>query len=124
MLTPYTPRQQVLIVNNVLKACISIESLNKTGYNFLYQAQGFIAHYNLHGFRAHYGYYQRNGNNLRADILCNAGPNMWRNFRPGDVDYDYYKSKAEVYSMILNRLDPRPNGEWPDAELHKFRMLG
>ena len=124
MLTPYTPRQQVLIVNNVLKACISIEALNKTGYNFLYQAQGFIAHYNLHGFRAHYGYYQRNGNNLRADILCNAGPNMWRNFRPGDVDYDYYKSKAEVYSMILNRLDPRPNGEWPDAELHKFRMLG
>ena len=124
MLTPYTPRQQVLIVNNVLKACISIESLNKTGYNFLYQAQGFIAHYNLHGFRAHYGYYQRNGNNLPADSLSNAGPNMWRNFRPGDVDYDYYKSKAEVYSMILNRLDPRPNGEWPDAELHKFRMLG
>ena len=124
MLTPYTSRQQILIANNVLKACISIESLNKTGYNFLYQAQGFIAHYNLHGFRAHYGYYQRNGNNLRADILCNAGPNMWRNFRPGDVDYDYYKSKAEVYSMILNRLDPRPNGEWPDAELHKFRMLG
>ena len=49
-LTPLSKRQQDLIVSNVVKACKDITLLNKTGYNFLYLASGFIAHYNLHGF--------------------------------------------------------------------------
>ena len=49
-LAPLTERQKVLIVSNVVKACKDITLLNKTGYNFLYLASGFIAHYNLHGF--------------------------------------------------------------------------
>lgn len=121
MLTPLTQRQKVLIVNNVAKACVNIELLNKTGYNFLYLASGFIAHYNLGGFK---DYYSRDGEDLRRDILTNAAPNMWRNFLPGAKDYEYYSAKANVYRQICNMLDPRPNGEWPENAVHKFKLLG
>ena len=96
MIEPLTQRQQDLIVNNVLKACQDIEALNKTGYNFLYLASGFIAHYSINGFKGHYTTYS-----LEKDILDNARSNMWLNFGPGDRDYAYYKSKAEVYQRIL-----------------------
>ena len=98
-LTPLTQRQQTLIVNNVLAACDNIENLNKTGYSFLYLANGFIAHYNLYGFCAHYSEYD-----LTEDIIRNRKSNMWTNFRPGDENYEYYKSKAEVYKKITDRL--------------------
>jgi len=26
---------------------------------------------------------------------------MWLNFHPGDRDYEYYRSKAQVYQRIL-----------------------
>jgi hypothetical protein len=29
---------------------------------------------------------------------------MWLNFQPGDRDYAYYKSKAEVYKRILSDI--------------------
>ena len=48
-LTPLTERQKTLIVNNVVKAVKNIDSLNQTGYRFLYLSSGFIAHYDLHG---------------------------------------------------------------------------
>ena len=113
MLTPLTQHQKRLIANNVVRACRNIEALNNTGYRFIYLAQGFIAHYNLNGFKAHYG----NGEDLRHDILRNAAPNMWRNFLPGDKDYEYYQSKADAYRMICGMLDPRPNGGWPEDKL-------
>ncbi len=96
---PLTERQKTLIVNNILKATKDITKLNKIGYNFIYLASGFIAHYNLYGFIDHYSRH-----NLKQDIINNANHNMWLNFKPGDNSYDYYMSKADVYKRILNNL--------------------
>ena len=94
-----TERQKTLIVNNVVKAVKNIDNLNKTGYNFLYLASGFIAHYNLHGFIAEYS-----DRSLKHDIVSYAGQNQWKNFRPGESNYDYYMSKADVYNRILAEI--------------------
>jgi hypothetical protein len=99
MLKPLTDRQKTLIVNNVVSACKDINKLNKTGYNFLYLASGFIAHYNLHGFKAFYS-----DNTLRQEILLNLKQNMWTNFTPRDRDFDYYMSKADVYRRIVEQI--------------------
>lgn len=99
-LTPLTKRQQSLIVNNVVKACKDITKLNRTGYNFLYLASGFIAHYNLGGFIDYY-----TGNDLKTDILRNASYNMWTNFRPGEEHYEYYMSKKAVYQALIYALN-------------------
>ena len=98
-IAPLTERQKTLIVSNVVKACKDIELLNKTGYNFLYLASGFIAHYNLYGFIAHYSDY-----NLKRDILDNVRFNQWSNFREGEQNYDYYMSKKDVYNRIVAKL--------------------
>ena len=98
-LTPLTERQKVLIVNNVLAAVKDITKLNRTGYNFLYLASGFIAHYNLGGF---IGYYE--DHSLEVDIVRNASSNQWNNFRPADRDYDYMMAKKDVYNRILRGL--------------------
>lgn len=95
-MTPLTPRQQQLIAKNVLAACKDINKLNKTGYNFLSLANGFIAHYDLEGFKAYYS-----ENDLQADIERNYMQNQWRNFRQGERNYDYYMSKRAAYNMIL-----------------------
>jgi hypothetical protein len=97
MLKPLTEQQKKNIVRNVLSACRNIEKLNGTGYNFLYLAQGFIAHYNINGFKA---YYSEPGS-LQADIERNARVNQWHNFRPGERDVDYYHSKRDTYNRIL-----------------------
>jgi hypothetical protein len=99
MLKPLTDRQKTLIVNNVVSACKDINKLNKTGYNFLYLASGFIAHYNIHGFKAFYSDYS-----LRKEILLNVKQNMWTNFTPRDRDFDYYMSKADVYRRIVEQV--------------------
>lgn len=101
-MTPLTQRQKQLIAKNVLAACKDINKLNKTGYNFLYLASGFIAHYNLEGFKAYYSEHS-----LQADIERNYMQNQWRNFRPNERDYDYYMSKRETYNMILGGLVAR-----------------
>ena len=98
-LTPLTERQKSLIVNNVVKACRNIDSLNKTGYNYLYLCGGFIAHYDLYGFISHY-----TDTNLKHDIVSFAGQNQWKNFHPGDNNYEYYMSKADVYNRILKEI--------------------
>jgi hypothetical protein len=99
MLLPLTDRQKTLIVNNVVSACKDINKLNKTGYNFLYLASGFIAHYNLHGFKAFYS-----DNSLRQEILLNMKQNMWTNFTPCDRDFHYYMDKADVYRKIVEQI--------------------
>ena len=96
---PLTERQQTLIVNNVVRACEDIEKLNKTGYNYIYLCSGFIAHYNLCGFRDTYS-----DGSLRSDILKHQSSNQWNNFSPGEENYDYYKSKAQVYNQIVEKL--------------------
>jgi hypothetical protein len=101
-MTPLTQRQKQLISKNVLAACKDITKLNKTGYNFLYLASGFIAHYNLEGFKAYYSEH-----NLQADIERNARQNQWSNFRKGEAYYDYYMAKRDCYNMILGSLVAR-----------------
>ena len=98
-MTPLSERQKTLIVNNVVNACKNIDNLNKTGYNFLYQASGFIAHYDLYGFIANY-----KEDSLKADILRNTRVNEWRNFHPKDENYEYYMSKADVYTRIVEAI--------------------
>ncbi len=99
---PLTQRQKQLITSNVIAACRDIEKLNKTGYNFLYQCSGFIAHYNLNGFIAYYSTHS-----LQADIEANARFNQWKNFTPNDQHYAYYMEKRDCYNMILGRLVAR-----------------
>jgi hypothetical protein len=99
MLKPITPNEQRLIVRNVIAACKDTEKLNKRGYNFLYLCSGFIAHYNLEGFKGVYSPY-----GLRADIARYKRYNQWQNFKPGDKNYEYYKSKADTYNQICNCL--------------------
>ena len=98
-MTPLTTRQKALIVSNIVKAVKNIDNLNKTGYNFIYQCSGFIAHYDMYGFIASYS-----GESLKRDILSYAGQNQWRNFRPGERDYDYYMAKADVYNEIVSQI--------------------
>jgi hypothetical protein len=98
-IAPLTEKQKQLIVNNVVKACTDIEKLNGTGYNFLYLASGFIAHYNIHGFKAYYS-----GRSLERDIFDNLKQNQWHNFREGEANYDYYMSKKDVYNRIVRKL--------------------
>ena len=98
-MTPLTTRQKQLIVSNIVKAVKNIDNLNKTGYNFIYQCSGFIAHYDMYGFIASY-----TGETLKQDILSYAGQNQWRNFRPGERDYEYYMAKAAVYNQIVSQI--------------------
>lgn len=102
-LTPLSARQVVMIVNNVRKVMLTgdTENLTKQAYDFLYQAPGFIAHYDLYGFR---GYYE-NANKLADDIVANQNINQWRNFRPGERDYEYQMAKKECYNAICKMLE-------------------
>lgn len=98
-----TEKQKRLIVNNIVKACDDINKLNGTGYKYLYLCSGFIAHYNLQGFKANYDIVDC-GYSLTHDILAHENSNKWLNFREGDRDYLYYKSKADIYSRIVTKL--------------------
>jgi len=98
-MTPLTERQKTLIVSNVVKAVKNIDNLNKTGYKFINLCSGFIAHYDLYGFIANYS-----DGSLKRDILSYAGQNQWKNFRPGESNYDYYMSKADVYNRIVAQI--------------------
>jgi len=95
-MTPMTQRDKVLTSKNVLAACKDITKLNKRGYDFLYLASGFIAHYNIDGFKAYYSEHS-----LQADIERNAKANQWNNFRNGESNADYYHAKRDCYNMIL-----------------------
>lgn len=94
-----TERQKTLIVNNVVKAVKNIDNLNRTGYNFLYLCNGFIAHYDMYGFISEYS-----DRSLKRDILSYAGQNQWNNFHPGERDYDYYMAKKDVYNRIVKAI--------------------
>jgi hypothetical protein len=99
VLKPYTERQKTIIINNVVKAVQDINQLNKAGYAFLCNASGFIAHYNLYGFIE---YYQEH--DLEQDLIHNKRQNQGSNFKPGDLNYDYYMSKADIYNKILSKI--------------------
>ena len=107
MIEPLRERQKSLIVNNIVKACDNINALNKTGYKFIYLANGFIAHYNLGGFRDYYSYHD-----LKSDILVNARSNQWDNFSPSDTNYQYYMSKKDIYNRIIQKLTNKELNLW------------
>jgi hypothetical protein len=92
----------VRIVNNIAKVIktSNIELLTKQAYNYLYLAQGFIAHYNLHGFR---DYYQDTAT-LKDDILQFQDSNQWTNFHPGERDYEYMMQKRDIYNAICKAI--------------------
>jgi len=92
-------KQCTLIVNNIVKACKDISKLNKTGYNFIYLASGFIAHYDLYGF---INYYKRAS--LREDILAFQSQNQWKNFHLGEKDYEYQMQKKDIYNRICEQI--------------------
>lgn len=96
---PITPRQKSLIVNSFKRVFLTrdINNLTAAAYRYIYLASGFIAHYNLWGFRDAY----QSVNELREDLRANAQANAWSNFTPGDKNYDYYRSRADVYRDIL-----------------------
>lgn len=96
---PLTAQRQKNIVKNVLAACKDVTKLNRTGYSFLYLCSGFIAHYDLHGFIQNY-----KEESLKDDILQYQAINQWKNFRPGERDYEYYRSKADTYNKICGEL--------------------
>jgi hypothetical protein len=102
-----TIRDQDLTVKNVLRACEDITKLNSRGYKFLYLCSGFIAHYNIHGFMDHYS-----SSDLARDILSNASSNKYLNFREGDSNYNYYKSKADTYARIVKQLENKTLNIW------------
>lgn len=98
-----TDKEIELTVDNVVKACKDISKLNKRGYNFLYLANGFIAHYDIHGFRHEYKY----GVNLKDDILRHQRMNQHNNFLPGQEAYEYCMAKKRCYNRICEELDKR-----------------
>lgn len=101
-LTPLTIRQRQLIVASFRKVFQTgdISHLSKSAYNFIYLASGFIAHYNLYGFRDEY----RDVDYFKQRILANLGPNQWKNFRPGERDYDYNMAKRDTYNAIAEEI--------------------
>lgn len=94
-----TNKEADSIVKNLVAACKDIKKLNRKGYGFIYLASGFIAHYDLHGFIDYYS-----DESLRADILENQQNNQWRNFRPGEKDYEYYMSKRDIYNRVCEAI--------------------
>lgn len=107
-LTLLTRSQMIRIANNIAKVIRwrNIEKLSRQSYNYLYLCSGFIAHYDFAGFKAYYA----DTALLKADILQNHESNKWRNFRPGDKDYEYYFNKALLYDGIVNAIEP---DAWP-----------
>lgn len=99
MLMKMPDREKELTIKNIIAAVKDIDKLNKRGYNFLYLASGFIAHYNLHGFIDNY-----RENSLRDNILNNQSMNTWNNFSASDKDYEYYHQKGEIYKEICNEI--------------------
>jgi hypothetical protein len=107
-LTLKTPRQRQLIVSSLRKvfATGDIENLTKAAYGFVMLSSGFIAHYSVYGFRGEY----QNVDNLKRELVENAPMNQWKNFHPGNRDYDYVMQKRDIYNEILDLI---PEDEFP-----------
>lgn len=95
-----TENQKKAIIRNVVSACYDISKLSKCGYDFLYQATGFIAHYDIGGFMH---YYSCEGN-LIADILKNQRDNQLGNFCEHDDYYEKAMLDKEIYNAICEEL--------------------
>ena len=112
MLTLYTEAQEKRIAKNITAAARDISKLSKQGYNYIYLASGFIAHYNYFGFMDYY----RNGE-FKRDLLMNARANQWDNFYPGDNDFEYYTQKVRIYKAILAGINSAAPVRIPAARI-------
>lgn len=99
MLIPLNTKEQATLVKNIVASCKDITKLSKKAYQFVSNASGFIAHYDHHGFIATY-----EDESLEDDLIRNAHFNTRCNRSPSDVDYGYYKAKANVYQSVVEAL--------------------
>lgn len=104
MLKPMTQKEVDLTVKNIVNAVKDIQKLNKRGYNYIYVASGFIAHYSLNGFKSHYSLGGCSMFTLRADLLHYQKDNQWKHFQKGDENFAYYQQKAVIYNKIINNI--------------------
>lgn len=94
-----TEKERELTFKNIISAVKDIEKLNKRGYNHLYLMSGLIAHSNIGGFIEHY-----KETSLRDTIVNSIKAYNYDNFSSSNKDWDYYKAKKELNSMLLKEL--------------------
>jgi hypothetical protein len=97
---PYSPEEEQKIIRDCIKAARDIESMTGRAYDFLYSADGFIAHYDKYGFMEHYG----EPGSLKRDIFEYQREKQWGNFHPKDENYDYYMQQKKIYNTICDCL--------------------
>jgi len=101
MLEPLSDKaKEILLKNLVLAVTKDISKLSVRAYQFIHVCSGFIAHYNIKGFIAEYG----TANNLADAIFRNRQMNQWKNFSPGEENYEYYHQKAEIYEILCSEI--------------------
>jgi hypothetical protein len=96
----YSPEEEKKIIRDCVKAAGDIKNMTDRAYNFLYLADGFIAHHNKFGFM---DYYEEPGS-LKKDIFDYQMENQYNNFGPKDDDYDYYMQQNKIYNTICDCL--------------------
>jgi hypothetical protein len=77
-----------------------IERLNIFAYRYLLLCRGWSSHSDLYSFRSVY----ENVNDLVKDLIDKQHLNQYENFNEGDMDYDYYKQRAEIYNAIIEMV--------------------
>jgi hypothetical protein len=100
-LTPISENDERLTIQSCIRALRDINKLEKRSYNFLYLASGFIAHYDIYGFASYYGTAKR----LAEDVINNRDTNQWRNFFPGQENYEYYMQKKRIYNAVADEAE-------------------
>lgn len=103
-LTPITQKQSLNIANNIAKVIKKqdMELLSSASYKFISICSGFIAHYDLQGFKNHYS---NNVMQFAGEILNFKSISGKTNYREGEKNYEYYKSKADTYILICEQLE-------------------
>ena len=98
MLLPYKERQQALITNNIISACTDVNAITKMGYGYLMNCKGFDT-LSFDEFLEYFGKHS-----LADMIQANIKHNLWVGVSESDPDFKYYKSKAEIYKRIVDKL--------------------
>lgn len=88
------------IVNNIVMACKNINKLSLVGYHWVNLCPNFIAHYDRRGFICVYS----EERSLKNDLLEWQSSAQYKNFKPGNRDYDYMMQKRDMYNEICRRI--------------------
>ena len=105
-LQPITQKQSTLIAKNIAKVIQNndMNLLSKSSYNYISICSCFIAHYDLQGFKDHYSS-DASVLDFYNDIMDSQSISGRTNYRVGEKDYGYYKSKADTYLLICKELE-------------------